>query len=227
MSPVRRLCSVVAAAAIGLVASAAAANVYTVDYFPDTPQTSGLSQLRFVPSFVRPDFVGGTITNTRLVINFTTGTLPGGAPFDAAGLTLLIAGNVPDSPAGFWLVTGADLGWSGQGTFTADMSTADFNGTVANGAWQWDLSGPFGEEEIAPYAGTFSADSRVEITYNPVPGFCAADVNGSGDLTVQDIFDFLTGYFTDDVNTADINHSGDVTVQDIFDFLSAYFEGCS
>jgi hypothetical protein len=54
---------------------------------------------------------------------------------------------------------------------------------------------------------------------------CKADYNQSGMVTVQDIFDFLAGYFTFSPN-ADINGSGAVTVQDIFDFLSAYFGGC-
>jgi hypothetical protein len=54
---------------------------------------------------------------------------------------------------------------------------------------------------------------------------CPGDFNGSGSVTVQDIFDFLAAYFTNDPR-ADINHSGSVTVQDIFDFLAAYFAGC-
>ncbi len=54
---------------------------------------------------------------------------------------------------------------------------------------------------------------------------CKADYNHSGTVTVQDIFDFLGGYFTQNPQ-ADINTSGTVTVQDIFDFLGAYFTGC-
>jgi hypothetical protein len=54
---------------------------------------------------------------------------------------------------------------------------------------------------------------------------CDADFNGSGAVTVQDIFDFLGAYFTNNP-AADINHSGSVTVQDIFDFLGTYFAGC-
>jgi hypothetical protein len=55
---------------------------------------------------------------------------------------------------------------------------------------------------------------------------CLADYNNSGSVTVQDIFDFLVGYFTNDPR-ADVNHSGlPVTVQDIFDFLTFYFSGC-
>lgn len=52
---------------------------------------------------------------------------------------------------------------------------------------------------------------------------CKGDYNQSGGITVQDIFDFLTGYFSSDP-LADIN-SGGISVQDIFDFLSAYFGG--
>lgn len=55
---------------------------------------------------------------------------------------------------------------------------------------------------------------------------CPADFNGSGAVSVQDIFDFLSAYFQH-LPSADFNGSGTVTVQDIFDFLSAYFTPCS
>jgi len=55
--------------------------------------------------------------------------------------------------------------------------------------------------------------------------YCPADINCSGTLTVQDIFDFLALYFAG-APKADINGSGTVTVQDIFDFLAVYFAGC-
>jgi hypothetical protein len=54
---------------------------------------------------------------------------------------------------------------------------------------------------------------------------CVADFNGSGSVTVQDIFDFLAAYFSGNP-AADVNGSGSVTVQDIFDYLAAYFAGC-
>ncbi len=62
---------------------------------------------------------------------------------------------------------------------------------------------------------------------DPDTGFapCAADFNCSGTVTVQDIFDFLAAYFSDDPR-ADFNGAGGVSVQDIFDFLAAYFAGC-
>ncbi len=55
---------------------------------------------------------------------------------------------------------------------------------------------------------------------------CFADYNKAGGVTVQDIFDFLTDYFT---GSANANVGGDgvaaPTVQDIFDYLTAYFAG--
>ncbi len=54
---------------------------------------------------------------------------------------------------------------------------------------------------------------------------CPADFNRSGTVSVQDIFDFLAAYFTNDP-CADFNRSGAVSVQDIFDYLSAYFTPC-
>lgn len=39
---------------------------------------------------------------------------------------------------------------------------------------------------------------------------------------VQDIFDFITGYFANDPR-ADVNGTGTVTVQDLFDFLGVCF----
>jgi hypothetical protein len=54
---------------------------------------------------------------------------------------------------------------------------------------------------------------------------CPADFNGSGLVSVQDIFDFLTAYFSLDPR-ADFNGQGGISVQDIFDFLAAYFAAC-
>jgi hypothetical protein len=47
----------------------------------------------------------------------------------------------------------------------------------------------------------------------------------NGGLSVQDIFDFLAGYFGGDLR-ADFNGNGANTTQDIFDFLTFYFLGC-
>ncbi len=54
---------------------------------------------------------------------------------------------------------------------------------------------------------------------------CLADFNRSGEISVQDIFDFLSAYFAG-AASADYNNSGSVSVQDIFDYLQGYFLGC-
>lgn len=54
---------------------------------------------------------------------------------------------------------------------------------------------------------------------------CRADIDGSGSVSVQDIFDFLDAYFTGSP-LADTNNVGGLTVQDIFDFVDAFFAGC-
>lgn len=72
------------------------------------------------------------------------------------------------------------------------------------------------------YQGNGSACSADPL--NPTT-CCAANINGSGGLSVQDIFDFLAAYFSNDPH-ADFNSTGGISVQDIFDFLAAYFAGC-
>jgi hypothetical protein len=54
---------------------------------------------------------------------------------------------------------------------------------------------------------------------------CRPDYNTDGVVTVQDIFDFLNGWFVS-APSADYNTDGVVTVQDIFDFLNGWFAGC-
>ncbi|MFN7021464.1 MAG: GC-type dockerin domain-anchored protein [Phycisphaerales bacterium] len=54
---------------------------------------------------------------------------------------------------------------------------------------------------------------------------CPADFNHSGELGIQDIFDYLAAFFAGGLD-ADFNGSGVVSVQDIFDYLAAYFAGC-
>jgi hypothetical protein len=51
------------------------------------------------------------------------------------------------------------------------------------------------------------------------------DYNRNGGLEIQDIFDYLNGWFAGNTNT-DYNRSGGLEVQDIFDFLNGWFGGC-
>ena len=91
-------------------------------------------------------------------------------------------------------------------------------------------------EATSSYASGVSADGNVVVGSYYVGAnirafrwtacaVCRADFNLSGGLEVQDVFDFLAGWFAGDVR-ADFNQSGAVNVQDIFDFLAAWFAGC-
>ncbi|MFN7019793.1 MAG: lamin tail domain-containing protein [Phycisphaerales bacterium] len=73
---------------------------------------------------------------------------------------------------------------------------------------------------------TFSGAGTVCTPFSFTSPCCRGDYNQSGSPpTVQDIFDFLNGYFGNN-SCADTNDSGVISVQDIFDFLNAYFGGC-
>ena len=54
---------------------------------------------------------------------------------------------------------------------------------------------------------------------------CPGDFNHDGQVTVQDVFSFLTAWFAQSPS-ADVNGDGHVTVQDIFVFLNAWFTPC-
>lgn len=58
-----------------------------------------------------------------------------------------------------------------------------------------------------------------------LPPVCLPDFDGSGMLSVADIFAFLNSWFASSPS-ADFDGSGDVGVQDIFAFLNAWFAGC-
>ncbi len=110
------------------------------------------------------------------------------------------AGVVLD-PAGFPVLNGAN----GE----ASASMISLNGSTLIASTRFVLSGGFDSYRIG-----LSRLGRA----------CPADFNGSGAISVQDIFDFLNAWFAGNP-AADINGSG-LSVQDIFDFLNAWFTGC-
>jgi hypothetical protein len=83
-------------------------------------------------------------------------------------------------------------------------------------------------------AGAVVAHRPVVCTVTPSDGLlsgpattinsCRADYDNSGELSVQDIFDFLNAWFVGSPS-ADVNGGG-LSVQDIFDYLNLWFAGC-
>ncbi len=54
---------------------------------------------------------------------------------------------------------------------------------------------------------------------------CPADYNHSGNLTIQDIFDFLHDWFLG-TPASDFDGDGHLAIADIFGYLTAWFGGC-
>jgi probable HAF family extracellular repeat protein len=54
---------------------------------------------------------------------------------------------------------------------------------------------------------------------------CDGDYDRNGTLSVQDVFEFLNGWFAGDAR-ANMLHTGTLTVQDVFEFLMRWFAGC-
>lgn len=55
---------------------------------------------------------------------------------------------------------------------------------------------------------------------------CPADFNRDGDVSVQDLFDFLAAYFAGDL-AADLTRNDALSVEDLFTFLREYFTPCT
>ncbi len=109
------------------------------------------------------------------------------------------------------------------GSYTLTWSSIDGGGaTQTSTGGAYSIAGTIGQPDAGHAAGA---------PYDCLSGFwagagsCPADFNGSGTLTVQDIFDFLGAWFAGDAR-ADFNHLTGLSVQDIFDFLAAWFAGC-
>src|SRR5688500_3992245 len=139
---------------LAAAAPARAGDPYVVDFFPEGQQIDHTIQLRFFG----PN--EGTITDVRLNVDFTTA-----AGFDAADLTILFVAPVA-SEGNFWFLTGEDLGWSGQGTFHANVNTNEMNGALQQGLWRNDIGSVL---DPPAYSGTFSDTSHFEVDITPIP----------------------------------------------------------
>lgn len=78
---------------------------------------------------------------------------------------------------------------------------------------------------LSGFAGAGTVCAAPPPAGSAVSPCCLADFNHVGEVTVQDVFDFLAAFFATDP-LANINAVGGVTVQDVFDYLAAYFAGC-
>jgi len=117
--------------------------------------------------------------------------------------------------------------WGVPKSYTASISTSTFADGACDCARSVDVRYELTNIEVFAPGGVPVTGFQVrDVTTGHVVFGCASDINCSGSITVQDIFDFLAAYFGNDPR-ADFNASGTISVQDIFDFLAAYFAGCN
>jgi lysophospholipase L1-like esterase len=102
--------------------------------------------------------------------------------------------------------------------------------TALNGAYHTGIA-PLTEEEMLSLVGVASTqEGQLPPQIGPwsqfvVMGPCRADFNASGNLDVQDIFDFVNSWMAGG-GQADFDLSGALEVNDIFEFLGAWLGGC-
>jgi len=157
----------------------------------------------------------------------TVSTTCGSTESAAAQLTVDVAPAITTQPIGQSACAGATASLSVAATGPSLTYQWRRNAQPLTGAIAPTLAFP----SLAPSsAGSYDcivANICGSVTSQAAPvSVCAADFNCSGSVGVQDIFDFLAGYFSNNPR-ADINESGAIGVQDIFDFLALYFAGCA
>src|SRR5688572_15788591 len=118
----------------------------------------------------------GSVTSARMHLEFNTETDFGS--FDAADILIQVQAPVGEEFP-WWDVQGASLGWSGPGTFTADIETNLLNGPIL--IKEIDPDADFSvwfvrllnAEDDQPLGGQFIG-SYVEVDIAPVPAPASA-----------------------------------------------------
>lgn len=88
-----------------------------------------------------------------------------------------------------------------------------------------DVLGIFDQEATPSPNGGTNGYRLIAIRPSDFTRACAADFDGQGGVSVQDIFTFLNAWFSGDIR-ADLDGAEGITVQDIFVFLGFWFTGC-
>ncbi|HMN39971.1 MAG TPA: GC-type dockerin domain-anchored protein [Phycisphaerales bacterium] len=155
------------------------------------------------------------------------------AEFAAAGISTAATGTANYEAIGLSCQALAGAGAPCAGPFNLSLVPEGPTGVVSTGSIAASgVTRPFslvfvGSRSLVTGAAWGRVDVRAEIAGSISTGqaSCPADFDQSGDLSVQDIFAFLNGWFAGDPG-ADFDGQGGLSVQDIFEFLNAWFAGC-
>ncbi len=143
-------------------------------------------------TLIGPGPAGLHVIEARMEVSFTT---IGG--YDASGFYLDLWGPIlqPDESIGAsWLLTGEDLGWSGQGAFHASITTDVINGEVIlpdglpDSLWSLHV-GEFGHE----YQGNVQI-LNYELILSDEPPATPGDLDGDGMVGINDFLALLSAW---------------------------------
>jgi hypothetical protein len=122
------------ASAFALTTGAASAEIVTVRY--DFPETAGIALTYGYFGGERGPTTGHILSTTLVIDYTTTGTQ------DAADFYFTFVVPTSDGQETFIGLTGADLGWSGQGNFTYSFEDSElYNGTIREGRFGAEFDG--------------------------------------------------------------------------------------
>lgn len=136
---------------------------------------------------------------------------------NAAPQSANIVVNGVTSPASVYLGTAARGTYRFASPTTTSCRSYHFEIRDAAGTlWRYPARGELRTFGEGPCSEDYLASS---------PPTCAADFDGTGNLSVADVFTFISAWFAAEAR-ADFNHGNGLTTQDIFDYLAAWFAGC-
>ncbi|MCH7797755.1 MAG: hypothetical protein IID28_04830 [Planctomycetes bacterium] len=158
-------------------------------------------------------FPAGVILQTRADIHYLND--PGD---DAADLMLSIQAPPEGQPV--WNITGADFGWSGDGVFTADITTDALNGVI-------DLGNPPPDFSLfvvtiqmqggQPLAGRFVMSTfNIDILVKP----CPWDLDFDGEVGITDFLALLGAWGDNPGVPPDFDSNGVVDIADFLELLA-------
>ena len=158
-------------------------------------------------------FPEGVILQSRADIHYIND--PGD---DAADLMISI--QAPSEGLPVWHLTGADFGWSGDGVFTADVTTDLLNGVIDLGSPPPDFSLFHITIEMQggqPLAGRFVLSTfNIDILGKP----CPWDLDFDGAVGITDFLALLGAWGTDPGGPPDFNSNGVVEITDFLELLA-------
>ena len=119
---------IVAAALAAALTLSSSASAGLVETYLQMELEEPFQQFGFGLSIIAQPGIQGEVLESHVDVVFTTDS-----GFDAALFSLLIIAPTDDGAGGFnniWSIEGADLGWAGEGTFTASISSNILSGMI-------------------------------------------------------------------------------------------------